>query len=277
MDGSTSRPVRGLDSQFGTLGYEDMAVLRSGMRDPGDRICVQRRIMMAIPKRRALVAAIALVVLVPTTAIAASSFTDVPDDSVFAADIDWMADNGITFGCNPPANDKYCPDQSVTRGQMAAFMHRLATSRVVDANTVEGMAAADLMTGEPGPAGPQGDKGDTGSPGPAGPQGEKGDQGEPGVVGSYTVAGGSAEIPAFTGTNPSRGTDARYCDLGDIATGGGFDAYLGIVASGRPVIEKSKPVVHADGRQGWEFTVRNDSPSQSAVFNMYVICLDITP
>jgi sugar lactone lactonase YvrE len=44
--------------------------------------------------------------------------------SVFEADIEWMATEGITRGCNPPTNDKYCPTAHVTRGQMAAFLVR---------------------------------------------------------------------------------------------------------------------------------------------------------
>jgi hypothetical protein len=31
---------------------------------------------------------------------------------------------GVTVGCNPPANDAYCPDPPITRGQMAAMLHR---------------------------------------------------------------------------------------------------------------------------------------------------------
>ena len=44
--------------------------------------------------------------------------------SVFASDIGWLAATGVTKGCNPPANDRFCPDSSVTRGQMAAFLRR---------------------------------------------------------------------------------------------------------------------------------------------------------
>ena len=44
--------------------------------------------------------------------------------SVFVSDIIWLADAGITKGCNPPANDLYCPEDRVTRGQMAAFLVR---------------------------------------------------------------------------------------------------------------------------------------------------------
>jgi S-layer homology domain len=43
---------------------------------------------------------------------------------VFSASIQWLADQGITQGCNPPANTKYCPNDYVTRGQMAAFIVR---------------------------------------------------------------------------------------------------------------------------------------------------------
>ena len=60
-------------------------------------------------------------------------FTD-DDDSVFEADIAWMAAMGITMGCNPPDNDEFCPDAVVTRGQMAAFLTRALnlTARLVD-------------------------------------------------------------------------------------------------------------------------------------------------
>lgn len=46
------------------------------------------------------------------------------DDSIFEADIDKLGTAGVTLGCNPPDNTKYCPASYVTRGQMAAFLHR---------------------------------------------------------------------------------------------------------------------------------------------------------
>jgi hypothetical protein len=65
-------------------------------------------------------------VLVPSVAIAAGgAFTD-DDTSIFEADIEWLADAGVTRGCNPPTNDRFCPNENVTRGQMAAFMRRFA-------------------------------------------------------------------------------------------------------------------------------------------------------
>jgi hypothetical protein len=52
------------------------------------------------------------------------TFQDVPAGSTFAADIDRLATAGITRGCNPPANDRFCPKGTVTREQMAAFLGR---------------------------------------------------------------------------------------------------------------------------------------------------------
>jgi glucose/arabinose dehydrogenase len=46
------------------------------------------------------------------------------DDSEFEADIQALAAEGITRGCNPPANTNFCPDSSITRGEMAAFLVR---------------------------------------------------------------------------------------------------------------------------------------------------------
>lgn len=51
-------------------------------------------------------------------------FTDVSESNIFAEAIGWMADQGITKGCNPPDNDRFCPTESVDRGQMAAFIDR---------------------------------------------------------------------------------------------------------------------------------------------------------
>jgi hypothetical protein len=52
------------------------------------------------------------------------TFQDVAAGSTFAADIDRLATAGITRGCNPPANDRFCPKDTVTREQMSAFLGR---------------------------------------------------------------------------------------------------------------------------------------------------------
>jgi hypothetical protein len=51
------------------------------------------------------------------------SFLDIHGHT-FEAAIRWLASEGITQGCNPPLNTNFCPDASVTRGQMAVFLAR---------------------------------------------------------------------------------------------------------------------------------------------------------
>lgn len=55
--------------------------------------------------------------------------------SVFLADIGRLAESGVTRGCNPPTNDRFCPTSPVTRGQMAAFLVRAL--QLEDRGTVE--------------------------------------------------------------------------------------------------------------------------------------------
>ncbi|MCP4963696.1 MAG: S-layer homology domain-containing protein, partial [bacterium] len=57
------------------------------------------------------------------TANATGFFTD-DDTSVHVRAIEAIADEGITLGCNPPANTLYCPSSTVTREQMASFLVR---------------------------------------------------------------------------------------------------------------------------------------------------------
>ena len=46
------------------------------------------------------------------------------NSSTFETDINKLGTAGVTRGCNPPTNDQFCPDDLVTRGQMAAFLVR---------------------------------------------------------------------------------------------------------------------------------------------------------
>lgn len=77
-------------------------------------------------RRRLGLGLVALVgmVLAPLAGLAAHTFVDVPTDNVFHGDIAWLAETGVTRGCNPPENTEFCPDDTVTREQMAAFLHR---------------------------------------------------------------------------------------------------------------------------------------------------------
>ncbi|HDH03877.1 MAG TPA: hypothetical protein ENH15_06505 [Actinobacteria bacterium] len=50
-------------------------------------------------------------------------FLDVPTSNTFYTEIAWLVDNGITLGCDA-AGLYYCPDDSVSRAQMASFIDR---------------------------------------------------------------------------------------------------------------------------------------------------------
>lgn len=103
------------------------------------------------------VAAILVFALVPAVVTAATGdFEDVPPTNIFYNDIEWMAESGVTTGCS---STRFCPGDSVTRQQMAAFMHRLATNGSVDAGSLDGVSASqyakktDIQTGAPGAPG----------------------------------------------------------------------------------------------------------------------------
>jgi hypothetical protein len=74
--------------------------------------------------RTALIVGLVLAVLVPAAVVASDRFGDVPDSNTFHDDINALADNGVTLGCDP-AGTLYCPSDPVTRQQMAGFMNRL--------------------------------------------------------------------------------------------------------------------------------------------------------
>ena len=96
--------------------------------------------------RTALIVLVTAMIVAPITAYAADRFTDVPDSNTFHDDISWLADADVTKGCNPPANTLYCPSDFVTRGQMAAFLHRLADNQVVDAGALQGNEPSDFVS-----------------------------------------------------------------------------------------------------------------------------------
>jgi beta-lactamase superfamily II metal-dependent hydrolase len=81
--------------------------------------------------RRLAIVAIAMALLVLSVIPAAGAgdlapggtFSD-DDGNIHEGNIEAIAAVGITRGCNPPANDLYCPGAAVNRGQMAAFLVR---------------------------------------------------------------------------------------------------------------------------------------------------------
>ncbi|MGB9359499.1 MAG: hypothetical protein WCC01_13190, partial [Acidimicrobiia bacterium] len=73
---------------------------------------------------RIVISLLVLVVVgIAGTANSSGFFTD-DDDSIHLRAIEAIAAEGITKGCNPPTNDRYCPKSTVTREQMASFLVR---------------------------------------------------------------------------------------------------------------------------------------------------------
>ncbi|HKX74819.1 MAG TPA: M15 family metallopeptidase [Acidimicrobiia bacterium] len=81
-----------------------------------DRYCPERTVT-----RAQAAAFIARALRLPATSH--DFFTDDNGHTLEAA-INQLAAGGITFGCNPPSNDRFCPDEAVTRAQFAAFVAR---------------------------------------------------------------------------------------------------------------------------------------------------------
>lgn len=133
---------------------------------------------MRLTRAKIIITGLAMAMVLPVAAYAASGpFLDVADNHLFSEEISWMYENGITRGCNPPDNTEYCPESSITRGEVAAFFYRY--SQLDQANP----GLDNQGPGEDGAQGPQGEKGEPGPAGPEGPQGEQGPQGPAGSVG----------------------------------------------------------------------------------------------
>jgi lipoprotein-anchoring transpeptidase ErfK/SrfK len=87
-----------------------------------------------------------------------TAFTDT-GASVHGTNIDALAAAGITKGCDPPANTRFCPERRVTRGEMAAFIVRafdlpaVATDYFTDdddsifENDINAVAGAGITSG----------------------------------------------------------------------------------------------------------------------------------
>ena len=90
--------------------------ITSGCNSTGTRFCPKDYVT------RGQMAAF-LVRLLGLTDRGSMDFVD-DDGSTFEVDIEKLAAAGITRGCNPPANTKFCPNDRVTRETMAAFLVR---------------------------------------------------------------------------------------------------------------------------------------------------------
>ena len=68
-----------------------------------------------------------------------SAFSDVAQADIFCTDAEWLKNRGITMGCDV---GQYCPNQTVTRAQMALFMQRLGTALSPVARRAEGSSGS---------------------------------------------------------------------------------------------------------------------------------------
>ena len=74
------------------------------------------------PRQLMLAALLGAALALPVGALAGHQFVDVPNGQFFHADIGAVAAAGVATGCG---GGNYCPDNFVTRGEMAAFLNRL--------------------------------------------------------------------------------------------------------------------------------------------------------
>jgi uncharacterized membrane protein YgcG len=113
-----------------------------------------------------LALAIATLALMPASAPSAEG-TELPPGGTFTDDneiaeegyIEAIAAIGVTLGCDPPANTKFCPDGTVTREQMASFLVRALNlpatetdyftddDESVHEDDINALAAADITRG----------------------------------------------------------------------------------------------------------------------------------
>ena len=94
-----------------------------------------------ITKIKAAVALVVVALLVPVTAIATHTFSDVPDGTYYTDAVAWAANNGVTTGTSATT---FSPDQAVTRGQNVTFAYRYDQNVVQPALTDIEAALADL-------------------------------------------------------------------------------------------------------------------------------------
>ena len=108
------------------------------------------------------------------------AFVDVAQNDPFCPQITWLAERGVTLGCEiiDAGHRMFCPGSATRRDQLAAFLYRTAGTlfplncapgSVMQWNGTDWVCA--IAVGPPGPQGIQG---------PPGPPGRHGSQGVPG-------------------------------------------------------------------------------------------------
>jgi len=142
----------------------------------------------------------------------------------------------------------------------------------------QGLQGIQGLTGETGPQGPMGL---TGPQGPKGDTGPQGPQGVPGVLDFYTVQGPylGTITDDLDGISKYEGNSYAQCDLGDIATGGGYkrEAPYLVTDSSLMMILANEPDSN-NPPNGWNVHVSwtNGTPNSWGI-RAYAVCADMTP
>jgi len=95
-----------------------------------------------LTKAKLAIAILTVALLVPATAFATHSWSDVPDGEFYHDAVAWAKANGMTVGCE--GTTAFCPERNVTRGENITFAHRYDDLVVQPAlTTLTGTAAAN--------------------------------------------------------------------------------------------------------------------------------------
>ena len=73
-------------------------------------------------------------------------FTDIPGGAIYCNQVQWLNNRGITLGCTPT---QYCPNDTVTRAQMALFMNRLGNAMEPLVGELQGNSGALSLDSNP--------------------------------------------------------------------------------------------------------------------------------
>ncbi len=109
-----------LDTTFGDSGIVVVSVAATGFDTPGAMVLDRNGAAIVGGLTTANMGDAFVMRFETSTRPGANPFTD-DDGSVHQKDIETLAWHGITTGCGPSL---FCPDDFVTRGQMAAFLNR---------------------------------------------------------------------------------------------------------------------------------------------------------
>lgn len=152
-------------------------------------------------------ALISMLVAVPTAVVASHQFRDVPSDNVHHDAISWLASVGVTGGCSADGTS-YCPEDPVTRAQMATFLKRFADNVATSEQATTVPAGAILMM-------------------PAGQACPSGYTGVPSLDGRFprgATASGTGGSTSHSHAHPHSHSISLETDTGFDSWGGGFGA-----------------------------------------------------